>query len=248
MALEGFLNLRNTTTSNVTLGNASGGNYGVSIYPSTSGNFTLTGGTGMGVYFEVGHDEGDVSVTDFVGFESLGLDRYVSGGISGSPGDLTVTDFYHFRAGASSVVGSGTKTLTNNYGFYFETDSNFTNQYAFFSANDTAKSRVGTIERYRETINSLTSSSTITVDCGLGPIHKVTLATNTGFVISNLGTGQSVTLIITQDGTGSGTGAFASTKFAGGTPTLSTDANAIDVVTIFNDGSNKIATIAKAFA
>jgi len=57
-----------------------------------------------------------------------------------------------------------------------------------------------------------------------------------------------VTIIITQDGTGSRTGAFTSTKFAGGTPTLSTDANAIDVVTIFNDGTNKIATIAKAFA
>jgi len=252
MALEGFLNLKNTTTSNVTLGNASGGNYGVSIYPSTSGNFTLTGGTGMGAYFEIGSHEGDVTATDFVAFESLGVDRYVSGGV-GSPGDLTVTDFYHFRAGASSVSGSGTKTLTNNYGFKFETDSNFTNHYAFYSDNDTAKSRVGTLERYRESINSLTSSSTITVDCGLAPIHKVTLAVNTGFVISNLGTGQSVTLIITQDGTGSRTATFGTdgstaVKFSGGAPTLSTAASAIDVVTIFNDGTNFLGNIAKAYA
>ena len=251
MALEGFLNLRNTTTSNVTLGNASGGNYGVSIYPSTSANFTLTAGTGIGTYFEVAQNTGDVSVTDFVSFESIGVDRYDDSG--GSPGDLTVTDFYHFRAGASSVFGGGTKTLTNNYGFYFDTDSNFTNHYAFFSANDTAKSRVGTIERYRETINSLTSSSTITVDCGLGPIHKVTLATNTGFVISNLGTGQTVTLIITQDGTGSRTATFGTdgstaVKFSGGAPTLSTAASAIDVVTIFNDGTNFLGNIAKAYA
>jgi len=76
----------------------------------------------------------------------------------------------------------------------------------------------------------------------------VTLAHSTTFTISNLPTGGSVTIIITQDGTGSNTGAFTSVKFAGGTPTLSTDANAIDVVTIFNDGTNKIATIAKAFA
>ena len=94
----------------------------------------------------------------------------------------------------------------------------------------------------------MTSSTGITVDASLASVHTVTLAHSTTFTISNLPTGGSVTIIITQDGTGSRTGAFTSTKFAGGTPTLSTDANAIDVVTIFNDGTNKIATIAKAFA
>jgi hypothetical protein len=37
-------------------------------------------------------------------------------------------------------------------------------------------------------------------------------------------------------------------KFAGGTPTLSTAGNAIDVVTIFNDGTNYLGNIAKAYA
>ena len=110
--------------------------------------------------------------------------------------------------------------------------------------NATVRFNVG----YQEDINALTSSTGITVDAALASVHTVTLAHNTTFTISNLPTGGSVTIIITQDGTGSNTGAFASTKFAGGTPTLSTDANAIDVVTIFNDGTNKIATIAKAFA
>ena len=99
-----------------------------------------------------------------------------------------------------------------------------------------------------ETITALTSSSAITVDCSLGNFFTVTLAHDATFTLSNFSTGQAIAIKITQDGTGSRTGAFASTKFAGGTPTLSTDANAIDVVTIFNDGSNKIATIAKAFA
>ena len=110
--------------------------------------------------------------------------------------------------------------------------------------NATARFNVG----YKEDINALTSSTGITVDASLASVHTVTLAHSTTFTISNLPTGGSVTIIITQDGTGSRTGAFASTKFAGGTPTLSTAASAIDVVTIFNDGSNKIATIAKAFA
>ena len=37
-------------------------------------------------------------------------------------------------------------------------------------------------------------------------------------------------------------------KFAGGTPTLSTAGGSIDVVTIFNDGTNYLGSIAKAFA
>jgi hypothetical protein len=110
--------------------------------------------------------------------------------------------------------------------------------------NATARFNVG----YKEDINALTSSTGITVDASLASVHTVTLAHNTTFTISNLPTGGSVTIIITQDGTGSRTGAFASTKFSGGTPTLSTAASAIDVVTIFNTGSDKIATIAKAFA
>ena len=106
---------------------------------------------------------------------------------------------------------------------------------------------------YKEDINTLTSSSTITVDCSLASVHKVTLATNTGFVISNLPTGGSVTLIITQDGTGSqtatyGTDGSTAVKFSGGTPTLSTTANSIDVVTIFNDGTNYLGNLVKAFA
>jgi hypothetical protein len=103
-------------------------------------------------------------------------------------------------------------------------------------------------KNYKEDINALTSSTAITVDASLASVHSVTLAHNTTFTISNLPTGGSVTIIITQDGTGSRTGAFTSVKFAGGTPTLTTDASAIDVVTIFNDGTNVLGTCAKAFA
>lgn len=108
-------------------------------------------------------------------------------------------------------------------------------------------------KNYKEDIDTLTSSSTITVDCSLASVHKVTLATNTGFVISNLPTGGSVTLIITQDGTGSrtttfGTDTSTAVKFPGGAPTLTTAGGSIDVVTIFNDGTNFLGNISQAFA
>ena len=113
--------------------------------------------------------------------------------------------------------------------------------------------QLSTLESYREQIHALTSSSTIAVDAALAPVHKVTLGVSTQFAIGNLGTGQSITLIITQDGTGSRTASFSESdstavKFAGGTPTLSTAANAIDIVTIFNDGTNHLGNVALAFA
>jgi len=79
------------------------------------------------------------------------------------------------------------------------------------------------------------------------------LAHNTQFTISNLGTGQTITLIITQDGTGSRTATFSeadstAVKFAGGYTALTTAANAIDVVTIYNDGTQFLGNCAKAYA
>jgi hypothetical protein len=106
---------------------------------------------------------------------------------------------------------------------------------------------------YTENINALTSSSTITVNCAAASIHTVTLAVSTGFVITGLPTGGTVTLIITQGGSGSYTATFGTdtsttVKFPGGAPTLSTAVGAIDVVTIFNDGTNYLGNIAKAYA
>ena len=71
--------------------------------------------------------------------------------------------------------------------------------------------------------------------------------------IMDMGTITTGTIIITQDGGGANTGSFGTdgstaVKFAGGTPTLSTAGNAIDVVTIFNDGTNYLGNIAKAYA
>ena len=106
---------------------------------------------------------------------------------------------------------------------------------------------------YIENINALTSSSTISVDFATASVHTVTLAENTGFVINNLPVGGTGTIIITQDGGGTNTASFGTedstaVKFAGGTPTLSTAGGAIDVVTIFNDGTNYLGNIAKAYA
>jgi hypothetical protein len=115
--------------------------------------------------------------------------------------------------------------------------------------NSAVKFNVG----YIDDINVLTSSSTITVDCNLAPVHKVTLDTNTAFVITNLPTGGTVTLIIRQDATGLRTATFGTdgstaVKFPSGAATLSTAANSIDVVTVFNDGTVYLGNIANDYS
>ena len=81
-------------------------------------------------------------------------------------------------------------------------------------------------------INTLSDSSTITVNFTGAIIHTVTLGGNRTLNQSNAinAIGQSGSIFIVQDGTGSRTLAFNSAfKFPGGTaPTLSTAANAID--------------------
>ena len=95
-------------------------------------------------------------------------------------------------------------------------------------------------------INALTSSSAITIDMSTAQNHSVTLAHNTTFDISNGTAGQTGSIIITQDGTGSRTASFSSKfKFAGATaPTLSTTASAVDRIDYFIVSSSLIHAVA----
>jgi hypothetical protein len=117
---------------------------------------------------------------------------------------------------------------------------------AIFSGSVTGKG-------FTEEINALTSSSTITVNCDLARVHTVTLGTNTEFNITNLPTGGTCTIIITQDGAGSRTATFGTdgstaVRFPSGSSVLSTGANDIDVVSVFNDGTNFLGNIARNYA
>ena len=169
-------------------------------------------------------------------------------------GALSITNGYAFYAeGYIDKGGSGAGTMDNYYAFYAGAAPG-TNNYAFYSDSDTAESALGTIERYRETINALTNSATITVDCRLAPVHTVTLAqTGTQFNFKNLGTGQTATVVVKQDSNGSRTATFteedsSAILFQGGPPTLSTAANAVDVITVFNTGSEVLGNCAKAYS
>ena len=100
------------------------------------------------------------------------------------------------------------------------------------SSNFGMKNAVGTFTAaQRGEVTALTSATTITIDMADSNNFSVTLAHNATFANpSNLTAGQSGSIFITQDGTGSRTGSWGSQwDFVGGTaPTLTTTAAAVD--------------------
>ena len=137
---------------------------------------------------------------------------------------------------------SGTPTIPS-LGDLLITNSTITSSGDTIDLDDIVRFNVG----YKEDINALSSSASISVDATTAPVHSVTLGHNATFTISNMVSGQSIMIIITQDGTGSRTGSFTSVKFPGGAPTLSTGAGDIDVVSVFYDGTNLLGNIAQDY-
>jgi len=97
----------------------------------------------------------------------------------------------------------------------------------------------------RGAVSALTDGATITPDFDLANNFSVTLGGNRTLANpTNLVVGQSGVIKITQDGTGSRTLAYGSYwDFAGGTaPTLTTTANAVDILAYYVDSSTNITT------
>jgi autotransporter-associated beta strand protein len=104
-----------------------------------------------------------------------------------------------------------------------------------------------TVKDVRDTVYSATFASTFTPDAANGAIQNLTL---TGSITINAfaspQTGQTVTLILTQGGSGSY--ALTSTmKFAGGLKTLSTTVGSVDLLTITYTGSVYYASLVTGF-
>ena len=103
--------------------------------------------------------------------------------------------------------------------------------------------------RFNETVLSSTNTSTsISPDISTGTIFRYTANNNFTFNgFTNAVAGISAVVVITQDGTGSRV-MTSTMKFAGGSKTLSTAANAIDTIGVFYDGSTYYASLVKAYA
>ena len=193
--------------------------------------------------------DGDTAGITFVGDDSTGTlvsqnETFKIAGATGistavSGDTITITgtaqDFtYAALTGTPTIPSLGDISITN---------STIASSGDTIDLDDIVRFNVG----YKEDINALTSSASISVDATTAPVHTVTLAHAATFAISNMVAGQSIMIIITQDGTGSRTGSFTSVKFPGGAPTLSTGGGDIDVISVFYDGTNYLGNIAQDF-
>lgn len=102
--------------------------------------------------------------------------------------------------------------------------------------------------KYGETVVSGGSvSGTLTPDAAAGTIYKYTLTGN--ITLNSLGNsvaGTSMTVMLTQDGTGGRT-LTSTMKFAGNSKTLSTAASTTDIVSVFYDGTSYYAVLSKGY-
>ena len=108
-----------------------------------------------------------------------------------------------------------------------------------------------TLKQFSETrvaLGNVTGDQSSNINLANGSIFTMTATGNlTISSVTGATAGSSATLIITQDGTGSRL-LTSTMKFAGGGKTLSTTPNAIDIISLFYDGTTYYATLSKGYA
>ena len=139
-------------------------------------------------------------------------------------GTKQTTAYLH---GGNTLLLNSSQTVTGST--TFASSATFNN--AVISGTETIKVLV-------ETITTGSSGSNLTVNWSSGTIFMITLNNSTTLTYSGAMAGQTITLFLTQDGTGSRTVTWPlATKWAGGTPpTLTTTHNRTDIITVFYDG------------
>lgn len=170
--------------------------------------------------------------------------------------DLDTLDAIFASNGTGTSVGlnvgsgrtlavAGTMALTGNITANGATIS--PTELSFIDGLSSTAAGLGTAQSFtaaqRGSVSALTDGATITANFALANNFSVTLGGNRTLANpTNLTAGQHGVIVITQDGTGSRTLAYGSNwKFpAGAAPTLTTTANAVDVLAYYVESSSRI--------
>lgn len=174
--------------------------------------------------------------------------------ISGIDSFTTIqTDLGTFPVATSST---DTLTLTSSDATITITGNSTTDTVTFVVGSTVVKTTgVQTIANKTYTtpilaeVDDGNSGTSKTIDWTTGAAHKVTLTGNVTFTFTApAAAGARVQLRLVQDGTGGRTATWpASVKWPSGTPTVTSTASAIDIVTFWYDGTNYYAVIVQNF-
>lgn len=215
--------LQLTTTSPTTV---------VTYTPSSNSNFMIY------IYYRVVTAPTTITLTvtwsDVTGSQTQTLVNAVSQ----ATGSYTVTPFY-INAAASAITVTATAGTANQV--YMSADIV---QYVGAGVAGAALNTQNTYTKAQNVASSTLSAAaaTINTDASLSNVFTVTLTTNGPYTLANptnLVAGGTYLWVIRQDATGSRTLAYGNLfKFPGGTaPTLTTTANAVDMISAVYDGT-----------
>ena len=234
LTVNGLISTTGNISGNYILGNGSQ----LTGLPATYGNSNVANylPTYSGVLTAVGNiaSTGFVSATGNVNGGNI-----LAAGVVSATGNITANYF----------VGNGSLLTGISAGNY--SNANVTAFLPTYTGNigNTGNSVSVQFVNYKDVVyTGGNANTTITPDASNGSVYKYTL---TGNITLNAfgGTpqaGQSMTIILTQDATGNRL-LTSNMKYAGGAKTLSTAANATDIIYTFFDGTNYYATLSRAY-
>jgi hypothetical protein len=189
-----------------------------------------------------------------------------TGGISVSQSNRTVTVDGSGVSGGGADIGdftfSGTTISSGGGGFVIDAgsawirmtdeldmDGNYIENLATPTASDQAVNK-GYVDNFQELTGTMPGAGpTYILNRNGQGLYRANLTSSiTISQIQNFSYGKSITFVFRQDATGGRTVSWTPTIiWAGGVNTLSTAANAVDVVTIFNDGVSLLGSINKDY-
>jgi hypothetical protein len=206
--------------------------------------FRASYGYNLMCYYQLYTDPG-LAAANAALYGNYGISPGLFGGI-GSGEDVYGQAFF------SAVPNEGAGTTAKDYSFTLGASSNDlvmtvdANTIATYYANSQVAFENVKLKEFAETSVALGSTSgdiSSALNAANGTIYSATL---TGGVtinsIANAVAGTSMTIILTQGGTGAYT-LTSSMKFAGGSKTLSTGVGDIDIISVFYDGTTYYASL-----
>ena len=270
------ISILNSSNIDVFSGNTVGSNAGAANINASF--VVVRGDLGVypisGFFVDAVSDSNGTARIDFIGNTSFN-EAVNSGGI-GKSVNLGNVNYLYISGGTSGQVlttnGSGnlswTSSIANaNYAAYagnvtIAGQSNITSVGTLTSLtvsgnivtgnlSSTGLSNVANTKftKFNETLIAGGSvSGTLTPDAAAGTIYTYTLTGN--ITLNSLGNavaGTSMTIELTQDGTGGRT-LTSTMKFAGGSKILSTAPNAVDIISLYYNGTNYYAVLSKGYS
>ena len=230
----------NFASSAGTSGYATTATYVLNGYVLTTATSTALGGVKIGSGLTAASD-GTISATAQA-FNTATLVQQAVGVVTGGSGGAypSQQNYVTFVPGNSSNV----QTPGTNSGFLYTPSGNL------LEVGNINVSGTTTVKDVRDTVYSIgtQTSGAVTINGANGDVQTATLTGNisiSGF--SSPVSGQTVTLILTQDATGGRTLTTTNIKFANGYKTLSTAPNAVDMMTISYIGTTYYASLVTNF-